>query len=79
MRVSPSRSVFGHPAQGQRDTLSARQAPARNAWPSWGLEMGPDVLCDQLLRFLRLEGTGGQRYGVEIACVSVDPCVPGVS
>lgn len=55
MRVSPSRSVFGHPAQGQRDTLSARQAPARNAWPSWGLEMGPDVLCDQLLRFLRLE------------------------
>lgn len=55
MRVSPSRSVFGHPAQGQRDTLSARQASARNAWPSWGLEMGPDVLCDQLLRFLRLE------------------------
>lgn len=38
-----------------RYSLGSSSTGAQLAWPSWGLEMGPDVLCDQLLRFLRLE------------------------
>ena len=71
MRVSPSRSVFGHPAQGQRDTLSARQAPARNSrghhgawkWVRMSCVISFWDFCASRSRVT--EGAGGQRYAVE--------------